>query len=466
MENAYYKKNIVKSGLYVFDFIVLNLTYYLSLYYLTRSIGYHEMMTMVMVVAITFLSFRLYNMYQELEHARYTEVVVKSIIANFVSMLGAGYTLMLRQDYGEKMMLTVFPITLGITTMARILVKRYIVSRYDKSNILLIGNDDDIKEIVKKFFMKYFRTYNISYIAPANLTTQAFENKDEVLINQNIWPETKEKIVAEILRRRLSYRIIPGNYEILVATSRAGQIYDSFTFKKMASKRYLYRITKRTMDIVVGLVGLILSSPFILFAALALKIENPKDPIFYTQERVTRDDRVFLMLKLRSMVVDAEHKSGAVLAGKHDARITRVGAVLRKFRFDELPQFWNVLVGDMSLVGPRPERPEFVEEYNKELLLYDYRHRVRAGLTGLAQISGYYSTTAADKLKHDLYYVENHSIIQDIVILLQTAEVILQPSKSAGLDEYQSLEEVVAKKRYKIVEENHLHKILREERHS
>ena len=457
------KKNLVKSALFTLDFVLLNLIYYYSLLYLVRVVNYHEVMTMVMVITITFFSFRLYNMYVELEHIRFREIVVKSFIANMVSVAGAGIVLTLRQDYGEKMMLTVFPITFLITTTTRIMVKKYITSRYKKANILIIGRDEDIRDIVKKFFLKYFRTYNISWIAPEALTPEAYENRDEVLVSQNILPDTKEAIVAEILRRHLTYRIIPGNYEILVAASHAGQIYDTFIFNKMATARFLYRFAKRGMDLLGGGFLFLLSLPLMAGAALALKLESPGAPILYVQDRVTMNDRVFRLYKFRSMVPDAEEGTGAVLAERNDARITRVGSILRTFRIDELPQVLNVLKGDMSLVGPRPERPEFVQRFNRELPLYDYRHRVRAGLSGLAQISGYYSTTAADKLKHDLYYVEQHSIILDVVILLRTLEVILSPSKSAGLEEQQTLEEVLAARKYRIEKDGQGYHFIREE---
>ena len=461
-KNMQHKKDLVKNGLYIFDFILLNVIYFISLLYLTRRVEYHEVMTMLMVVAITFLSFRLYNLYRELEHMRYRDVAVKSFIANSVSILGAYVVFNIRQDYGERIILIVFPATLIITTISRMIVKKYICSRYEKTNILFIGEKEDLKDIVKKFFLKYFRTYNINYVEPGNLTPDVYENMDEVLIAQNVWVQDKEKIVAEILKRRLSYRIVPGDYEILVAASQAGQIYDSFIFSKMTSKRTLYRFIKRLMDLLGGLLIFLVGLPFMLLAVVALKLENFRAPIFYTQERVTMNDRRFKVIKFRSMIVNAEKHSGAVLAGKNDARITAVGHVLRKFRIDEIPQCINVLLGDMSLVGPRPERPEFVEEFKGQLPLYGYRHRVRAGLSGLAQISGFYSTTAADKLKHDLYYVEQHSIILDLKILLLTLEVILTPSMAAGLDEYLSLEELVARNRFRFIEDGPITRIRKE----
>ena len=460
MDNKLYKRSIVKSGLYFIDFIILNIVYSISLYYLTRRIEYHELMTMVMVITITFFSFRLYNMYKELEHNSYRTIAVKSFIANGVSALFAGIVFLIRQDYGQKMIIRVFIVTFLITTITRFLAKMYISFKYKKTNIVFVGYENDIKNIMKKFFIKYHKTYNIAYMSPENVDHRSFAGYDEVLISQNILPKKKEEIVAYILKRRLSYKIIPGNYEIIVSTATAGQIYDSFIFYKMSSMRFIYRMFKRGIDIIGSLVLIVLSSPIMLFAIIGLKIESFKSPVFYTQDRVTINNRIFKVIKFRSMIEGAENKSGAVLAEKNDNRITKFGNFLRKFRIDELPQFFNVFIGDMSLVGPRPERPVFTKEYSKAMLLYDYRHRVRAGLTGLAQISGYYSTTAEDKLKHDLYYVENYSILFDIKIMLLTIEVFLEPSKAEGLGEYSTFEEILTQYNYAIEKAGNINKII------
>ncbi|MDD2370525.1 MAG: sugar transferase [Firmicutes bacterium] len=461
MSNKFYKRSVVRNTLYFLDFLILNIVYFSSLYYLTRGFEYHEIITLIMVVAITFLSFRLYNMYQELEHIRYRKLLVKSFIANGVSALGAGLVFLWRQNYGERMVLRVFVITFIITTLTRFFAKYYISFKYKKANVLIIGYENDIKDIIKKFFIKYHLTYNISYISPENIEEDVFTNIDEVLVSQNILPKKKEEIVSYILENNLSYKIIPGNYEIVVATAMEGQIYDSFIFYKMSSRRLAYKFFKRLIDIVGSLALFAISWPFMIIAIVALKIENIKAPIFYTQTRVTINEKIFNVLKFRSMIVNAEEISGAVVAQKNDARITRVGSILRKFRIDELPQILNVLKGDMSLVGPRPERPEFTSEYEKKIQLYSYRHRVKAGLTGLAQISGYYSTTIEDKLKHDLYYVEKHSILLDVKIILLTIEVILDPSKAEGQGDYATLEDILDKFRCKVEKIDNLYKIVK-----
>ncbi len=191
----------------------------------------------------------------------------------------------------------------------------------------------------------------------------------------------------------------------------------------------LERGLKRLLDILVSLLMLTLASPFLLLAMLAVVLDDGW-PIFYRQTRVTQGGRHFSIFKLRTMRRDAE-AGGAVWAMNDDQRITRVGHFLRRSRLDELPQLFNVLRGDMSLVGPRPERPEFVRELTEKIPLYDQRHMVKAGLTGWAQVNYPYGASIDDarsKLSYDLYYVKNYAIWFDVIILLQTARVVLWPS--------------------------------------
>lgn len=186
---------------------------------------------------------------------------------------------------------------------------------------------------------------------------------------------------------------------------------------------------KRVFDLAVSSVVLVLTAPLLLAGIVAIRLEGP-GPVFYRQERVTRDGRVFWILKLRTMRPNAE-SNGAVWAAEKDNRITRTGTFLRRARIDELPQLINILRGDMSFVGPRPERPVFVKELADQIPLYNERHMVKAGLTGWAQINYPYGASVDDarsKLSYDLYYVKNFSILFDFIILLQTLRVVLWPS--------------------------------------
>lgn len=181
---------------------------------------------------------------------------------------------------------------------------------------------------------------------------------------------------------------------------------------------------KRGLDIVVAAAGLVLFSPLLAFSAAAIGLFSGR-PVFFRQERVGRGGRTFLLRKFRTMQQDAEAQSGAVLASRDDPRVTRIGRFLRATRIDEIPQLWNVLKGEMSLVGPRPERPEFAGKFEKEIPGYSLRLAVRPGLTGLAQISGEYETHAEIKLRYDLTYINSWSLGFDLLILLRTLPVVL-----------------------------------------
>jgi len=189
------------------------------------------------------------------------------------------------------------------------------------------------------------------------------------------------------------------------------------------------QMLKRTFDLIVSLIICILTSPIMLITALAIWIESSfKGPIFFRQKRVGENGKLFDVLKFRSMKTDAESDGKARWAEENDDRITRVGSFIRKVRIDELPQCWNVIKGEMSFVGPRPERPEFVKELEKSIPYYDVRHVVKPGLTGWAQLCYPYGANendAKEKLKFDLYYVKHQSLRFDIIILLRTVEVVL-----------------------------------------
>ena len=191
----------------------------------------------------------------------------------------------------------------------------------------------------------------------------------------------------------------------------------------------LRRVSKRVFDIVASLLVLALAWPLMLAAVLAIRLESGRSaPILYRQERVGERGRPFLLVKFRSMRTDAEKDGVARWATQQDDRVTRVGRFIRKTRIDELPQLWNVLRGDMSLVGPRPERPQFVSELAKKIRYYELRHCVKPGLAGWAQLNYPYGATeedAAEKLKYDLFYVKNQDFMLDLMILIQTVEVVV-----------------------------------------
>lgn len=195
-----------------------------------------------------------------------------------------------------------------------------------------------------------------------------------------------------------------------------------------------YIVTKRLMDIFVSGIAVIVLSPIMLITALVVKADGGS--AFYKQKRLTKDGKIFEIIKFRSMRVDAEKLSGAVLSsGENDPRITKVGKVIRACRLDELPQLFNILKGDMSLVGPRPERPELQEKIEKEVPEFGLRLQTKAGLTGYAQVYGKYNTTFYDKLLMDLMYISNPSILEDLAIMLATVRILTSKESTEGVGE-------------------------------
>lgn len=191
------------------------------------------------------------------------------------------------------------------------------------------------------------------------------------------------------------------------------------------------RVIKRFMDIVLSVVFLLVASPFMVLTAIAIKAYD-RGPVFFKQKRCTLNKKVFEIYKFRSMIVDAEKDGIAMPAVDHDPRITPIGRFIRKTRLDELPQLFNVLKGDMSIVGPRPERVEHVEAYSREIPEFSYRLKVKGGLTGYAQIMGKYNTSAYDKLKLDLMYIENYSLLLDLKLLFMTVKVMFMKDSTEG----------------------------------
>lgn len=186
---------------------------------------------------------------------------------------------------------------------------------------------------------------------------------------------------------------------------------------------FLFKIYHRVLDIIIGIVGLVISIPILIIFGIMIKKEDG-GPIFYKQDRLGKDGKVIFIYKLRSMRVDAE-KNGAVWAEKNDPRITKVGRFIRKTRIDEIPQFLNILKGEMSIIGPRPERPTLTMEFNEKIPGFINRLVVKPGLTGYAQVNGGYDISPEDKIKDDLYYIKNRSVFLDLNILLKTVKVVL-----------------------------------------
>ncbi len=296
-------------------------------------------------------------------------------------------------------------------------------------NLMVIGERNELGSILDKVehSLKKSRLH-IKCTIPSDEINKAFKrlkDVDEVFISDNVSDDVKMKIITECLAQKKVVYIVPRLFEISLSGARMVQFEDMPAF--MVDRLGLtveQRFFKRTFDIVVAFLGIILTSPLMLLAACLVKLTS-KGPVFYRQTRLTVGNKQFSVIKFRTMYDGAEAETGPVLSNGDDPRITRVGRVLRNLRIDELPQLFNVLKGDMSFVGPRPERPFFVEQFNKEIPEYANRYLVKAGITGYAQIYGKYDTTPVDKLRYDLLYIKDYSLLLDIKLILQTFKVLM-----------------------------------------
>ena len=246
--------------------------------------------------------------------------------------------------------------------------------------------------------------------------------------------EARNQIMKMCIRHDKDCYSIPKVSDIYIQNARILRLYDKVLFKyRQGDLTAEQKFLKRAEDILISLILMLVLSPVMALTALLIRLEDG-GPVLYRQKRVTRGGKEFDMLKFRSMHVDAE-KDGPRLASKNDSRVTKVGRVIRNLHFDELPQLFNVLKGDMSMVGPRPERREFVEEYSRIIPEFTERLKVRGGLTGYAQIYGKYSTGPEDKIKYDLIYIYNYSLRLDIRLLFLTVRILFQKENSEGVDE-------------------------------
>ena len=308
---------------------------------------------------------------------------------------------------------------------------------------------DNVNDLPKKMNSrgdKYNVEGELDYREDIEVIREVISRYDAVLIN-DVPSQYRNRILKVCYEMNKRVYFTPKISDIIIRGSDELNLFDTpLYFCRNAKQPLLQRFVKRVMDIVISFIGIIISSPIMLCTAIAIYTYD-RGPVFYRQTRCTIGGKEFKIYKFRSMIVDAEKDGKARLATENDDRITPVGKFIRATRIDELPQFFNIFVGDMSVVGPRPERPEIIEEYCKDVPEFAYRTKVKAGLTGYAQVYGKYNTTSYDKLKLDLIYVNKNSILLDIQLILLTLKVIFLKESTEGLDEGEETAGMKGKKR-------------------
>jgi exopolysaccharide biosynthesis polyprenyl glycosylphosphotransferase len=304
-------------------------------------------------------------------------------------------------------------------------------------HMLLIHGSRPIENILYKFGTrkdKYSIDKCIDIAEGDETVKKEVMNGYNAIVLWDIPAMQRNKLYKFIYSRGLRIYMMPKITDVLVQGSDQLHLFDT---PILMTKEYALttgqKIAKRILDLVFAFVLLILASPFMLITAVIIKCYDG-GPILYKQVRCTINRQQFKILKFRSMRVDAEKDGVARLAQKNDDRITPVGKFIRKTRIDELPQLFNIIKGEMSFIGPRPERPEIIDQYMEEMPEFAFRMRVKAGLAGYAQVYGKYNTTPYDKLKLDLTYIENYSVGLDFKLLLLTMKIVLKPESTEGVD--------------------------------
>ncbi|MBP5268394.1 MAG: exopolysaccharide biosynthesis polyprenyl glycosylphosphotransferase, partial [Ruminococcus sp.] len=312
---------------------------------------------------------------------------------------------------------------------------------YPPRRLIIIYGNSNAKYLVNKMAQRTDK-YNICAAVSCEESLDEIERRIlryEGAIITDIPGDLRNKLVKFCFEHSIRTYINPKLSDIIIRGADDFHLFDTpLLLSRNDGLKFEQRMLKRFFDISLAGIMFLILLPFMLITALVIKLYDG-GPVLYSQVRLTTNGRKFKVLKFRSMITNAE-KGGAQLASEHDDRITPVGKIIRKIRFDELPQLINILKGDMSFVGPRPERPELAERYELTMPEFKYRLKVKAGLTGYAQIMGKYNTTPYDKLKLDLMYIEHQSIREDLRIILSTVRTVFVPDATEGVDDEKPIE--------------------------
>jgi len=373
-------------------------------------------------------------------YLRITDICLSQILA-ILCANGIEYfqVCLIANDYMPIQPMILLTIVELLVILPGVYLVRYIYTRlYPPRKMIVIYGEHSPGDLIKKINSRRDK-YNVCATASVYLGYKKLYQKIleyEAVVLCDLPTKMRNPILKFCYDQNKRTYITPKISDIILTGTEPIHLFDSPLM--LARNRGLtieQRFVKRTMDIICSLLAIVISSPFLILIGAGIKLYD-KGPVFYTQERLTRDGEIFRIIKFRSMRMDSE-RDGAQLARKDDDRITPVGRVIRRTHLDELPQIFNILKGEMSFVGPRPEREVIANEYEAVIPEFSFRLKVKAGLTGYAQVYGKYNTTPYDKLKLDLTYIETYSFWLDIKLMLMTFKIIFQKENTEGIDKKQ-----------------------------
>ena len=366
--------------------------------------------------------------------------VFSTVLANIIIYFEL--SIMAHQAFVPKVFFMMMVEQTAIVVVYIYLANRFYKSLFPPRKLLLIHGYRPVEDICSKFESrkdKYqiTRTVHVreGYKRICKMIMECYENDEcNAVMIGDISVEERNLLLKFCYGKSIRVYLLPKITDVILSGAEELHIFDTpIMLTREYSLTVEQRFLKRALDIVCTMILLILTSPIMLLTALAVKLYDG-GPVLYKQVRCTVNQREFCIMKFRSMRQDAEEDGVARLAQKNDDRITPIGKFIRKCRIDELPQLFNILKGDMSFIGPRPERPEIIAQYMEVMPEFVYRMKVKAGLAGFAQVYGKYNTSPYDKLKLDLAYIENYSLWLDIKLMLLTLKVLFWPDSTEGVE--------------------------------
>lgn len=447
-----YKNIVLDLGVFLMDALLILGSAVLGWYIISKIVpGYEFSYAMILVYfALMVFAFWCYELYTSVIRDHY-ELGLSVVLSNIVSVLGSIIIVSLIK--WEISWLTVLNIIfMGVILSIVLYWEKRVYVKVVKSlegqvKLLVLENSERQNDFARKIKYSALSVYDSWYIMVNDddlleiniIIKDMFPKYDCILISPTMCEEARTIFMSAAVNMKKDIFLIPDLYNTSIVRSVLTKFDDTPALKiKPFGLTVSQCVIKRCFDIVMASIGIIILSPVMLICAALVKIDSPGS-VLYKQERLTKNKKPFYIWKFRSMVQDAEKATGAVMATYNDPRITRVGKWLRALRLDELPQLFNILKGDMSIVGPRPERPKFVEEFSY-VRDYDKRYFVKAGLTGMAPVYSRYNTKPEDSAIFDLLYIRGYSFLLDLKIIMLTLKVIFIKEASEGVkeEEFQS----------------------------
>ena len=442
-------KHMIRSIEGVFEIAILALSYYLVWRHIYDEgvfpayYGYGKYVLAGVYYLLTLVLFRNFDGFK-FGYMKLTDVIISQCIA---MVLGNFITFWQLCLIANQMISPVPILLLTLIDTAVIFACCYVYTviyhhLYVPKNMVMVYGTEDALTLKFKMDTRMDK-YRVNKLIPAEAGLETIcktiVDYDAVII-VDVRAELRNDILKFCYQNGIRTYLSPKITDIIMRGATKITLFDTpLMLIRSKGLTLSQRTFKRLFDILLSLLAMVVAAPIMLITALAIKIEDG-GPVFYKQKRVTINGKVFEILKFRSMIVDAEKDGNTRPAVDRDPRITRVGNVIRAIRVDELPQILNILKGDMSIVGPRPERVENVQEYTKDFPEFAFRLKVKGGLTGYAQIYGKYNTSAYDKLRLDMEYIENYSLMLDIKLVLTTLRILMSKESTEGFDKREELE--------------------------